>query len=92
MIRWTKFAIYAAFTVAGIGLVYSKISADLRAGGATWAERVSIGAWGLAGLYLVAYAFVLASEAAMGRRHRLVFDVAAFVVFCAALVGRMLGA
>lgn len=91
MIRWTKFAIYAAFTVAGIGLIYSKISSDLRAGVATWAERVSMGVWGLAGLYLVAYAFVLAAETAARRRHALVFDVGAFVVFCAALLGRLVG-
>jgi len=90
-VRWVKFAIYATLTVLGIAIVYHRIAPTLRAGVEGVADAVPLAVWGAAGLYLAFYSFVLAAEAAHDRRHRLTFDIAAFVVFCCVFAGRLLG-
>ena len=71
-------------------MVYGRLSMVIREGVATTAGWASVSAWGAAGLYLAFYAFLLSSEVGAGVRHRLVWDVAAFGVFCASLVGRLI--
>ena len=89
--RILKFAIYAALTVIGIAIAYQRVAPVLREGAVDAAGWVSLGAWAALGLYLAGYAFLLAAEAIQDRRHRLTFDVAAFVVFCTVFAGRLLG-
>lgn len=89
--RFVKFAIYAAITVLGIALAYHRISTGLLEGDDGWAARAPLAVWGAMALYLAGYAFLLAAEAVWDRRHRLAFDVAAFAVFCAAVIGRLAG-
>ena len=89
--RALKFAIYAVLTVTGIAVVYHRLSFGLRGGVDDAAGWALTALWGTAGLYLVGYAFLLAAEALFDWRHRLTFDVAAFVVFCVAFAGRLLG-
>jgi hypothetical protein len=90
-VRLLKFVIYATLTVIGIALAYQRVSAGIRDGASGWAEIAPLIVWGAAGLVLCAYAFLLAAELGAGRRHRLGFDIAAFVLFCFTFAGRLLG-
>lgn len=89
--RLLKFVIYAALTVTGIALSYQRVSAGVQGGASGWAEVAPLFFWGAVGLSLCAYAFLLAAEAGTNRRHRLGFDIAAFVLFCFTFAGRLLG-
>ena len=91
MTRWIKFALYAAITAAGIGLVYPRVADGLRDGAAASGGWGPLIAWSAVGVYLAGYAFLLAAEAGMRRGHRIGFEIAAFAIFCAAAAGRMLG-
>ena len=71
-------------------MVYGRLSFFIREGVAFPMEWAHVAVWGAAGLYLVFYAFLLSSEVGAGVRHRLGWDVAAFLIFCASLVGRMI--
>ena len=89
--RLFKLVTYAALAVAGVALIYSRLAEVYKDGVPGPVEWVFIGLWGAAGLYILVYVFMLAAEAAAGKRHRLLYDAVTVAVFCAALLGRLLG-